>query len=236
MHRCVDWCNTHVARSSLTDMRPTRLSILSALSALSIATIGLVAPATAAIPVSPAPGETTPTAMPTFRWTAEHPGQYSTFLLTGSPAVSGSAGEMSAETIDSATNPNGETSYTPLDPIDAGRAWWQVCEQAPDFSRACFAPREVYIPILLDEARRSYSRATRTIRVSLSGNLWRGGTASVRLAAPGWSRTYRVAVESGSATIDTHRIPRRVKEVTLSVIVSVQGVTKALTLPRVRAR
>ncbi len=214
-------------------MRSTRLVFLSALTA---ATFGATVSAAAAIPVSPAAGETTPTAMPTFQWAAEHPGQFSTFLLTGSPEVSGSAGEMSAEKIDVNSNTSGETSYTPVDPIDAGRAWWQVCEQAPDFSRSCFAPREVYIPIDLDEARRSYSSATRTVRVSLSGNLWRGGSASVRLSASGWSRTYRAEVSGGGVTIDSARIPRRVKAVTFSGVVSIQGVSETFRLPRVRTR
>lgn len=201
-----------------------------------VAALASAVPALAAQPVTPASGALAVSAMPTFRWTADHPGQYSTFLLTGSPQIDGSEGRMSAESIDSNTNVNGETGYTPLDPIDAGRAWWQVCERAPDYSTACSVPREVLIPIALDDIHRTYSPRTRAVRVSLSGNLWRGGTASVKLAELGWSRTFRQDIDSGGVDIDSARIPRRVHLVSVTVRVSIQGVTKKFALPRVRSK
>lgn len=143
---------------------------------------------------------------------------------------------MTAVSIDSNTNSGGETSYTPSDPIDAGRAWWQVCEQAPDFATSCSVPREVLIPVALDELRRSYSRDSRKVRVSMAGNLWRGGSARVTIKGVGWSRTYAENVDSGGVDIDSGRIPRRVKSVSVTGVVAIQGVTKAFTLPRVRSR
>ena len=201
-----------------------------------LAALALTSPALAAQPVAPAAGATADSAMPTFRWTADHPGGYSQWLLTGSPVTDGSQGRMSGAQISSTVNPDGGTYYTPVDPIDAGRGWWQVCEQAPDFSTTCSMPREVTIPVDLDEARRVYTRADRRIRVNLSGNLWRGGEVVVRLRGTSWTRTFRDTVDSGGATVDSTRIPRRVKSVTVGVTLTIQGATESLALPRVRTR
>lgn len=204
------------------------------------ALVAIAAPASAAQPVSPAPGETTGTATPTFRWTAQYPGNYSTFLLTPSPAVGGD-GRMTGEHIGFTTNNSGETTYTPLDPIDAGRGWWQICEQAPDFSTTCSSPREVGIPIVVTEASRAWDRSSRTVRVGLAGNFWRGGSVSVKLKgeglrALGWSRTYRADIDSGGVDVDSGAVPRRVKSVAVSARITIQGVSRNVTFSRLRTK
>lgn len=216
-------------------MRSARLTLLAA---TALAT--LAAPALAAQPIAPTPGETTASALPTFRWAADHPGNYSTFLLTPSPDVGGD-GRMTGEHIDFTTNNSGETTYTPVDPIDAGRAWWQICEQAPDFSTTCSRPQEVGIPIAVEEASRTYDPSARTIGVGLAGNFWRGGSASLQLKgqglrARGWSRTYRADIDSGSLDFDTGAVPRRVKSVSMSVRLSIQGMTRTVTFGRLRTK
>ncbi len=198
--------------------------------------VALAAPASAAQPVAPPAGSVADSTMPTFRWTADHPGQYSRFLMTASPQVGGSSGEMTAPTLDVNANANGETSYRPVDPLDAGTAWWQVCEQAPDFSTSCFAPREVIIPIHMSSERRVYSRVDRSIRITLVGNLWRGATAQVTARGLSWTRTFRGETDSNSLTVETTRVPRRVKWVRLSGTVTAQGATHQLALARVRTR
>lgn len=192
--------------------------------------------ASAAQPVSPAAGAIAPSATPTFQWTADHPGEYSQWLLTAAPTVSGSQGRMDAVQISSSSNPNGETSYTPQVPIDAGRSWWQICEEAPDFSTTCSVPREVIVPIDLDSEQRSYSRPERTIRVTFAGNLWRGSSATIRVRGASWAKTFAASSESGSLTLDTSRIPRRVKWVRISGTLNAQGAVHQVSLPGVRTR
>lgn len=197
----------------------------------------LLVPAVAlgAQPVTPEDGATTPTATPTFTWTAQYPGNFSTWRLTGSPAVSGSEGRMDAETIDMEINNSGQTSYTAESVIDAGQAWWQVCEEAPDHTTSCSAPRAVTIPIVLDAAGRSYTRATRVVRVELLGNLWRGADATVRLRGRSWKRTVTASTDSNLVELAS-AVPRRVKSVSLLVSVSAAGASKQFSLPRVRTR
>jgi hypothetical protein len=184
----------------------------------------------------PAAGALVDSATPTFTWTPSYPGAYTTLRVAPTTEVSGSAGALAASPLDISTFTSAATTYTPTDPIDAGQAWWQVCQQAPDSSTQCTAAQELRIPIVLETKRRAYTAEDRGLRLSVAGNLWRGSSMVITLRRVGgqaWQRTYRVRSDSSSLTRDITVPVRAGKRIRATGVITCAGVERRVDFGRI---